>query len=83
VEEELTLLAVQDQAAFGGQDYLLAAAGDGPTDDLLRPPETVDGGRVDQGDALVQGGMDCLDCLFFVRAAPHPPTDGPGTEAHS
>ena len=81
VEEEFAFFAVPDHAALGGQDDLVAAAADGPADDLFGAAEAVDGGRVDQVDAVVQRGVDGLDGLVFVGAAPHPAADRPGAEA--
>ena len=53
----------------------------GPADNLFGEAEAVNRGRVDEIDALVDGGVNGLDGLLFVGAAPHPAPDGPGAES--
>ncbi len=80
MKEEVALLAVPNHAALGRQHDAVAAAADRPADDLFRAAEAVDRGRVDQGDAAIQRGMDGVDGLALVGAAPHPAADRPGAE---
>ena len=80
--EEGAVFAVPDQAALGGQDDLVSSAGDGPADDFFAVAVAVGGGGVDEGDSLVEGGMDGGQRLLVVAAAPHPAADGPGPQAH-
>jgi hypothetical protein len=81
-EEQLAFLAVPNQPALGSQHHAVAASLDRPADDLLRTSITVHGGRVDERDALIDGGLDRGHGLAFVGPAPHPAADGPGPKAH-
>ena len=70
MEKEDALFAVPNHAALGGQDGLFAAAAEGLAHDLFRQAVTVHGGRVDEVDALVEGGADGRDGLGLV-GSPH------------
>src|SRR5713226_2175582 len=73
------------KADLGGDLHLGAqpALGEGLADDLLRLTEAVDGGSIDDVDALFDGRPNGGDRLSFVAAAPHPAPHGPGPEGDS
>ena len=81
VEEVVALGGVPDEPALRGEHHLVAAAGDGLADDLLRAAHAVGRRRVDQADAGVDRGPDRGDRRGLVGAAPHPAADRPGAEA--
>jgi len=49
-------------------------------DDFLGAAEAVDRRRIDDGDALIEGGADRVDRFRLFAAAPHPAAYGPGAE---
>jgi hypothetical protein len=42
--------------------------------------ESIDGGRVDDIDAMLQRGTDGGNRFSFIGSAPHPPANGPGAD---
>ena len=60
---------VGDQTELGGDDDVVAAAGDGLADDFLAVEGAVDLRGVDVGDAQVQGAVDGADRLGVVDGA--------------
>src|SRR5690606_35695723 len=81
IEEVPALRRVPDQAALGRQHDLVPASPDRLSDDLFGEALPVGRRCVDQGDALVQRGLDGGNRLTLIGAAPHPAADGPGAEA--
>ena len=61
--------AVGDEAELGGDHDLVAAALDGPPDELLAVEGAVDLGGVDVGDAQVERAVDGADRLGVVQGA--------------
>ena len=59
---------VGDEAELRGDHDLVAAALDGPADDLLAEERAVDLGGVDVGDAEVEGAVDGADRLGVAAA---------------
>ena len=59
----------------------LAAAGEGAADDPLGLAEAVGRRRVDQGDPVIERGVDGVDGVAHAGAAPHPAADRPSAEA--
>ena len=68
VEMERTTPGVGDHAELGGQHHLVAAIGDGPTDQLLVGVGAVDLSGVDEGDSQVERPVDGPDRLGVVAA---------------
>lgn len=69
IEEMMALGGVPDEAAFGGEHDLVAAALDGAADQLFGKTLAIGGGGVDQGYAGIDGGLDGGDGFGFFRAA--------------
>src|SRR5687768_10346638 len=80
VEEMMSLLNVPDETAFRRQHNASALSFDGFADDLLRQTLAVGRRRIDQRNALVDRGLDGVDRIAFIRAAPHPAADRPGAK---
>src|SRR3954468_4010320 len=59
---------VGDEAVLGGQHHLVAAAADGPADELLVGVRPVDLGGVQQGHAEIERAVDGADGLGVVGA---------------
>ena len=58
------------------------AFGDRPANDLLGAAESIDRGRVDKVDAMLERGLDGSDRFSFVGSTPHPPADGPSPNSN-
>jgi len=68
---EATLLAgVTVESEFGGDDDLAAERGEGFADEFFIGEGAVDFGRVEEGDALLDGGADDGDHLLLFPAGP-------------
>jgi len=66
---------------FGGDNYIaLAAFFQNPGNQILGVPEAVDIGGVDEGDALIEGGVQGLAGDVIVRRSPVHTADSPGAE---
>jgi hypothetical protein len=72
---------IPHQAALGRKQYLIAAPGDGLADDLLRPAQPVGRRGVNQSNAAVDGNSNCIHGIALIGVAPHPPANGPGSQA--
>ena len=78
------LSALPFQSGLGCNKNLRAqsAFGDRLADDLLRTAESVDRGRVDNVDTMLECGADRSNGLSFVGSAPHPTADGPSSDSN-
>src|SRR5258708_34951234 len=67
------------KSGLGGNKHVRAqpAFGDRPANDLLGAAESLDRGRVDNVDAMLECGLDGSDRFSFVGSSPHPPADRP------
>jgi hypothetical protein len=77
-----TLPSSPFKSGLGGDVHIRAHAGlgDCPANDLLGSAKSIDGGRVDDIDAMLQRGTDGGNRFSFIGSAPHPPANGPGAE---
>src|ERR1700704_1101196 len=71
------------KSGLGGKEHVRAqpAFGDRLANDLLGAAKSIDRGRVDKVDAMLERGLDGSDRFSFVGSAPHPPADGPSTDS--
>ncbi len=71
------------EAHLGCEDNIVPAPVlvNGFANDLFRTPLSINRRRVDQVDALVERRMNRANGLLFVRSAPHPAANSPGTQS--
>ena len=79
IPPDFVLIIVPVQSHLRGQCNLVpTAVSEGLAHNLFGTTEAVYRGRIDQANPLVDGPMNRIDGLGFIRSAPHPATNGPG-----
>src|SRR5216684_3735454 len=69
------------KSGLAGNDHVRAQpAFDRLANNLLGAAKSIDRGRVDNVDTMVDCGPDGSDGYSLVGSAPHPPADGPGAD---